>query len=689
MKADQLILVLLAIAVIGGGSYFAFQSSPPTTPSTTTGEERDNPNDEATPEPEKALTARGSTEQKVSPRAERVAAARENYEDAAQGISGRVLGADGAPVAGAMVYLMKGQETQDLLKIMHQQANGLVIPPVGTTTTDDYGTFQIGVRRHEPDAKYEIRCTHETHADFIRPGMTLFENKWFDAGDLQLDAGTTVEGHVTVAGTNGLPVPNATVAVKAVGAFPSTHMTPGREDGIQVSTDSTGYFRLNNITPGTVTVSAVAPKFAREYITNRPVAENERNEFLFELSPGLEMGGTVVDPDGNPVPNAKITCAAISSKTQLRVESRSDENGDFEVVGLLPGPYQLDCAATGFVLKQLKPVEAGDMEVTVPLDRQGGAMLRVAGRNGSPVRNFSVTIKRYFADRDTFGNIPGQTMHRVDSSKLKGGYYTYDGLNPDSYVFEIFADSYAKTYSEPFDVVAGDEDPKVDVKMLAGGTLRGTVVDPSSGKAVAGALVRTLPNFLDDGNPFYQMVGGLVPYKVTKSQVKTNRNGEFNLALLAPGTYQVKVEHPDFSTHALKDQEVLDEQVLDIGAIELDRGVLFTGIATVDNQPAAQIKVEISEVQDQPNGTQARTAPGVPVQTTATTPLSFSAVSDETGRFTMPKRVPAGRYQIRAARQTTPNIFMQLGDYGKTQREITIQPGQTEVNERINIPTTK
>jgi hypothetical protein len=53
-----------------------------------------------------------------------------------------------------------------------------------------------------------------------------------------------------------------------------------------------------------------------------------------------------------------------------------------------------------------------------------------------------------------------------------------------------------------------------------------------------------------------------------------------------------------------------------------------------------------------------------------------TAVSDDQGRFTLDRRLPPGRYQGQAARQTLPNPILQVMDYQKSRQEFGIAVGQ-------------
>lgn len=66
------------------------------------------------------------------------------------------------------------------------------------------------------------------------------------------------------------------------------------------------------------------------------------------------FGGVVLDPQGGPIPGAKIT--AISADTNQGRETTSNEKGEFMLANLPAGPYSIKIEATGFGGKEYSEV---------------------------------------------------------------------------------------------------------------------------------------------------------------------------------------------------------------------------------------------------------------------------------------------------------------------------------------------
>src|SRR4051812_17734219 len=58
------------------------------------------------------------------------------------------------------------------------------------------------------------------------------------------------------------------------------------------------------------------------------------------------MGGRVVDQQGSAVPNATVT--ATESAKKVVISTKSTEQGEFNLAGLLPGNYTIRVEAPGF-----------------------------------------------------------------------------------------------------------------------------------------------------------------------------------------------------------------------------------------------------------------------------------------------------------------------------------------------------
>lgn len=576
-----------------------------------------------------------------------------------QGVFGQVLAPTRAPAPGVRVYLFEGHGA-NLFAAMMQQANGVVKKPLAQTETDDNGEYRLGVQTIAKDKNYELRFVSDQYSDKTRPQLTLFEGRWFDAGALQLDRGCSVYGRVS--DEDGRAIADAQVFAKASTPQFVFAPTPGREQGIEAVTDQAGYYRFDNVPPGVVSLAAVAPGFARVEHTNLTIKVAEETNFDFQLPVGQLVRGVVTNEDGEMVPDAKLTISSISAKTRVQIVTRSDAEGRFEAIGLVDGLYQMTVVAAGYVQKDVRPIEAGSTNEVVVLERQGSARLRVVTKAGRRMNRYDVVLKNWFEEQGQHGNIPGMAAHKVFERDLASdGTYVFSGLNPGTYAFEVHATKFAKAFSEPFTIAAGGPEPSVTVEMSEGGTIRATVL-AHDGTPLQGVTVTTLPNDIQD-TQILGFFGPMIPYNITKTGRRTKGNGKFSMNMLTPGTYQLKFDHPDHYAVYVKDIEVQEGQVSQLGEVQMDQGTLIFGTARVDGRPAAQVKITVHSM------------PGADGKNN--NPFSATVVTAEDGTFTLPKRLPPGNYQASAGRQGG-SPFNLVVDYSKTKREFAVQPGLPE-----------
>ncbi len=92
------------------------------------------------------------------------------------------------------------------------------------------------------------------------------------------------------------------------------------------------------------------------------------------------LSGTVKDPDGAPVPNAKVSLK--NSSTGQTVEAQADAHGAYHFAGLAPGDYELTTSASGLETKT-NIVRLGSTPQTedVALAQTGGPSLSDLGFN--------------------------------------------------------------------------------------------------------------------------------------------------------------------------------------------------------------------------------------------------------------------------------------------------------------------
>lgn len=659
----KLIFPILVLLVLGAAALFFIQGSDSVLPQP---EVSDREGEEFEETGEIESPAGGSDLRQADPKdRERIPIADENPSgaDHAQGVLGRVIDRSGAALEGVQVYLIESSTDNPFMMTQLMQM-GMVYPPVAQMSSQADGSFALGLQKVVEDKSYELRFTSSRYADSTVPGIKIFPDKWYEAEDVILDVGALVTGQVTAIGGNGLPIEGAEVALKSHMNSQSANPTPGRERGVLSITDSNGRYRIENAPEGSVTIAVLKDGFAKAERRSIRIKRDANNVEDFQLAKGLSIAGRVIESvSGEPVADAKITAVAFSSKTPVTGEDQSDQQGEFHILGLTDGPYQLLASATGFDTRRVPAVIAGEQDQTVVLDRLGAARLKVMLGNGSLLRNYRVIVRGYFKENpEQLGLVQGIEQQRVRPADLEDGVYLFENLNKGDYIFQVEAPGYAKTHSDTFTVALGSEPPLLEVYMQAGGGLSGVVVGPD-GSPLSGVQVSTMMNSMDE-NPLLKLFGSLVQHRITKTGIKTDDSGKFSMESLTPGSYQLKFSHRDHYDLFIKDNLVVEGAETDMGQVLMNPGTRVSGVVYVDGKASAQVKVTVSRI---PGSTGEKTPP-----------FMAEAISDPSGRFEITRRLPPGRYQARAARQTLANPLLQIADFQKTQREFVIGASQDQ-----------
>ncbi len=574
-----------------------------------------------------------------------------------QGVRGVVLDANSNPIPGAKVYLAEAFNVGNFIAAIARARIAQPRRRFNLTTTDATGSFLLAF---DPGTNADLIVVHPGFQDYIRKNVRIPEKSVADVGRIYLSKGLVVHGYVRAAAT-GLPIAGATVRM----VHPGTAVfdcVPGEEDGKDVTTDRNGFYEFTTLKPGTYRFEAFAEKFAKEVKNDIHVTEGAPPIQLdFSLQVGLTIGGIVVDGDGKPVADAKVTAHSYSLKTPVSSDARTGRDGTFLVLGLPPGKYSLTAQAPGFVEGKKPLAQAGDTKVAIVLQRQGGVEVQVLGRHNRPVRSYHLQLRQVFEGQNVYGKT---SVPDVDVRNARQGKYVLTGIEPgNTYCLMVTAKGYAMTFSEPFKVEIDKPMPRVVVRLTQGGTIRGRVVD-TTGRPVAGALVETMSNDYQD-NEFIRMFAPLIPQQHSRVKAYTNRNGEYVLKLVMPQTYQLKVSHKDYPTTYRKDIQVAEGQTVQVPDIILPVGVVVFGVAYDQNgQPIKGGKVTMQGEQ----GVQ----------------FGANTVTDDQGRFQFPP-APPGTYKLSCSRPVGNNPFMALVDFKKSETPITISGTQKRLQVNLQI----
>jgi hypothetical protein len=597
-----------------------------------------------------------------------------------QGLRGIVVDEAGRPLAGLPVYLVELAGNDPLaLPVLRQQRDAL--GPVASAESAVDGTFALGLPVAQ-DKVYELYATSPRHATARVSGLRLLAGEWHDVGAITMTAGASLRGRVTIAGRDDIPVAGALISVEIGTVFGDAALRalPGAGQGLVATADGAGNYELHHVpSRGVVQVSAVAHGFARLRKQNIELRLDEPVVVNFALLPGKSLAGVVQGADGAPIANARLEAWPQQPAGEPSFAT-SDENGRFDVLGLAAGSYRLRAAARGYEPQEQRELEPGRGDVQFVLHEQGTLRVRVVAPDGTTLRNYRLGLRRSFPEQNdqiaAVVEVPDQRV-RLDAAT---DFAELRGLPTGRFRCQVEAEGFAKTLSD--EVVnqrepgtpSGPQQFAITVTMSPGATLRGRVVD-DAGRPLAGAVVATQAKGTLPDSPFTRLLAGALPERITATRTSAADDGTFVLPLLALGDYQLLVEHEDACRTTVPDVRLDRVGEHTLPPIVLHAGATISGRALVGGRATGQVQIVLT------------TLPNVSRRDA----MRLETITDASGAWRLPRRVPPGTYELRAAAigTTEPEaqIFRQLLQLQRSSITVVVAPGQRQVERDIDLPS--
>jgi protocatechuate 3,4-dioxygenase beta subunit len=473
------------------------------------------------------------------------------------GIAGRVLDADGVPVAGATVRVAKGGMAD--MSLLNSLVGAL------RTETDARGEFELlGV----VPGKRRLIAEKEGHALERGDRIQVEPGKITRGVELRFGRGGAIDGQLVDPG--GRPAAGWSIIASSTRA--STM--------VSTETDANGRFRLEALAPGLYEVQAmpgdmqfdaaqrmqqsggevrvgammkVVSEMMRRVVKQKlSVREGEVHELRMTLNAEEQSSGTVRVQGEVRVGGELLEAGLVELLQPGRAESPllvPIENGRYVLPGVIPGSYRVRVRAGIFAgpLGSPRDVRIAEQPV-VQLDlrfsgtRLSGRVLDVS--EGGPVANCVLTLERAGAEQAHDPLEDAEIGQGVALSDAKGAFH-FRGLAPGRYRVHARENSLlggrGRSGSTAW-VQIGEEQQLDDVELLVGGAATLEVqVDAPSGK-LAGALVRLL-----------DAAGQPTGYH---SVQLSNAEGVALFEGLPPGTYRVSVDTRDFAPSLSESVEV-------------------------------------------------------------------------------------------------------------------------------------
>lgn len=421
-------------------------------------------------------------------------------------------------------------------------------------------------------------------------------------GLVRVSRGEAIRGWVR--SQDGVPLSGATVLAAPAKANFMT-MGPAINDvltgRVQVLSGQDGAFLLEGLKPGQFRLTVTHPNYAPGVVESI-AAGDEPVEV--ELRPGATVSGRVLDAQsGQPVAGARVRVGG--------VRSRADEEGVFILEGVAAGreaamnPFggqfgggwrrnregeeaapanqvSLRVRAKGYLRENFElDLDSLPEEVELEIERASEVAGVVYDPDGNPAPGALVRLAPWMPEE--VGSLgffdPSLIFLAVGVSDLEGKFRFRDFHVADGDRYRILADhpSWARGTSPDFSLGEKAEDEEIEVHLLAGGTVKGTVSDGS--QALGGAIVRLgKPRKRDPRGAFiFNMLGLPKGGKVAH----TNSRGEFHYDQLLPGDYTVSVEVAGFTDSREETFSLAAGEAREF-AFEMDPGGAVAGVVTDD-----------------------------------------------------------------------------------------------------------
>ena len=236
-------------------------------------------------------------------------------------ITGTIIDTNGNPVPNARVYAVSTPTSST---------------SVASVTTNASGQYTIPSL---PIGTYAIHAYAAGYREGATPPFTVNQGA-NTAPTLQLAIAGIVAG--TVTDGNGVPLANASVAIVPSAAGASAIAT--------ITTNSSGQYTFSSVPPGTYMVRGGETGYVSATSAAFTVSGGNNGAPTLALTRIVygSLTGTIIDTNGNPVPNARVYAVPVPLNTALVVAVSTNASGQYTIPSLPVGTWTIHAAAPGY-----------------------------------------------------------------------------------------------------------------------------------------------------------------------------------------------------------------------------------------------------------------------------------------------------------------------------------------------------
>lgn len=406
-------------------------------------------------------------------------------------VSGRLVASDGTPVAQGRI-----QSERDWRRAV-----------LAESVSD--GRFEFSA---STDQEFRLLIRAATFAE------TTFDVPagGGDLGDIALAEAVRIEG--VVLDPDGAPLPGARVTASRDDPEQRTRWRSGARDSVDF-TDAEGAFSIEVDDPTaiyevTARYALLLPSFG-ETIS---LGGSGVSGIVLSLRWGASFFGAVVGPTNSPVEGAvlefRMTGDGGGTLGRGRKTTRSRTDGEYQVVGLEAGGYELRVSAPRLAQSVMRELEVGPDEarrVDVHLEPEQRLTGVVADDSGAPIDQARISV-----------SVVGGA--RRSSSSDPTGSFIVDRLGREELTVAVESPGFLR-YSER-GVFA--QDGPLEVVLRAAYEITGVVLDQGTEEPIPNARARITP-VVWEGRKEREVWG------------RTDAEGRFTIGNLAAGDYQLQI----------------------------------------------------------------------------------------------------------------------------------------------------
>ena len=459
-------------------------------------------------------------------------------------VNGLVSAPDGSPIEGVEIAIMKTAAGPVMM-------GGRAAPgttPAAVTGSD--GRFALD----DLEAGKPVNLSF-SRAGWVRKTESGVEPPKTDPLLVTLEPSSKVSGRVL--GPDKKPVPGAVVNLTRTqsGGIGNQAFKMIMRDS--ANADDDGFFLFDNVSPGQISLGAVASGWQEAKLDGVEVPEGKDVTGLeIPLKAGSVVVGRVTGPDGRPAIGARVGLVK-DDPEPLRLDGVvTDGDGNYRLEGLVPGNFSIEATHDDFV-RTVKEIAAKPGTNKLDLQFEGGQEVAgtVTDAAGTPIAGVLLQL-----------DAPGREWGGPEAHSGGDGGFKFLGVGDGDYSLRAMREGYAPLDQEVKVHVAGKPVPGLKVQLGTGASIAGTI---------SGLAPETLPSvevraFNERGND---------------ATATVDRQGAYKLTGILPGNWTVT------ASIAQSGQQTRGKVTVDPGSsetrldLQFGGGLTLSGHAVQGDQP--------------------------------------------------------------------------------------------------------